>query len=68
MITPAVYTEAERKFEWLRAHPKAFARMATDRKEKDGIALFTPGNLEKRTPIIKRWTPTIIYMYLKGRM
>ena len=48
------------KFEWLNAHPKAFARMKSDVREKDALAWFDP----KKTKMMGRWSPSIVALYL----
>lgn len=47
-------------FAWIKEHPKAFSRFKRDRKEKDGVAWFSP----KSTRLNPRWTPGILALYL----
>jgi len=52
--------EAHEEFEWIAEHPLAFARYKKDKREKDALAWFSPGN----TKIMGRWSPSIVAMYL----
>ena len=47
-------------FEWIKEHPKAFARWSRDRREKDEVAWFNP----KTTRLNPRWCPDIVVLYL----
>ena len=47
-------------FTWLKQHPKYFARMKRDKKEKDGLAWFDPAN----TRLMGRWSPSLVPMYI----
>ena len=49
-------------FEWIKEHPKAFARWRRDRREKDAVAWFNP----KVTHLNPRWCPDIIVLYLRN--
>lgn len=49
-------------FEWIREHPKAFARFKRDRREKDAVAWYSP----RTTPLNPRWCPGILATYLTG--
>lgn len=49
-------------FEWIREHPKAFARFKRDRREKDAVAWYSP----RSTPLNPRWCPGILATYLQG--
>jgi hypothetical protein len=44
----------------LEEHPKAFARMKRDKKEKDELRWFDP----RETKMMGRWSPRIVPMYL----
>ena len=48
-------------FEWIKEHPKAFARWSRDRREKDAVAWFDP----KVTRLNPRWCPDIVVLYLR---
>jgi len=47
-------------FEWIKEHPKGFARFKRDRREKDAIAWYNP----RTTKLYGRWAPGIVKMYL----
>jgi len=47
-------------FEWIKKHPKSFARWKRDRREKDAIDWFDP----KKTHLNPRWSPDIVALYL----
>ena len=47
-------------FAWLKEHPKYFARMKRDKKEKDALRWFDP----KETRLMGRWSPAIVALYL----
>jgi 8-oxo-dGTP pyrophosphatase MutT (NUDIX family) len=57
---PSEITKAVTWFEWLEEHPKAFARMKRDKKEKDELRWFDP----RETKMMGRWSPRIVPMYL----
>jgi hypothetical protein len=48
-------------FAWLKDHPKYFARMKRDKKEKDAIRWFDP----RETQLMGKWSPSIVALYLK---
>ena len=52
--------KAQETFKWLNEHPKAFARMRSDVREKDALAWFDP----KKTKMMGRWSPSILALYL----
>lgn len=60
MITPQQIKQSFDTFEWIKNHPKAFARWKRDRREKDAVAWFNP-NL---TPLNPRWCPDIVALYI----
>jgi len=60
-VKPKEIENALAEFEWLNAHPKYFARIRKDKREKDALAWFDP----KRTQMMGRWSPTLLIMYLK---
>lgn len=49
-------------FEWIKEHPKAFARWRRERREKDAIAWFNP----RITRLNPRWCPDIAVLYFKN--
>ena len=51
-------------FAWLKEHPKYFARLKRDKKEKDELAWFDP----TKTKMMGKWSPSIVPMYLKHFM
>lgn len=60
-ITEEQIDQSFRTFEWIKEHPKAFARWKRDRKEKDAVAWFDP----KKTHLNPRWCPDIAALYLQ---
>lgn len=48
-------------FDWIKDHPKAFARWKRDRKEKDEVSWFNP----RVTHLNPRWCPEIVVLYLR---
>ena len=61
-VPAAAIQKAVAWFEWLEEHPKAFARMKRDKKEKDEIRWFDP----RETKMMGRWSPRIVPMYLSA--
>ncbi len=59
-VTPQEIEDAANEFDWLANHPKAWARMRKDKREKDGLAWFSP----RHTQLMGRWSPTIVANYL----
>jgi 8-oxo-dGTP pyrophosphatase MutT (NUDIX family) len=49
-------------FAWLDSHPKYFARMKRDKKEKDALRWFDP----RETRLMGKWSPSIVAMYLQA--
>jgi 8-oxo-dGTP pyrophosphatase MutT (NUDIX family) len=49
-------------FAWLKAHPKYFARMKRDKKEKDAVRWFDL----RETKMMGRWSPSIAAMYIQA--
>jgi hypothetical protein len=47
-------------FNWLKEHPKFFARMKRDKKEKDELSWFDP----VKTKLMGRWSPKLVPMYI----
>ena len=48
-------------FAWLKEHPKFFARMSRDKKERDDLRWFHP----TETKMIGRWAPSLVAMYIQ---
>lgn len=62
-LTPAkAIQRALNWFAWLKDHPKFFARMKHDKKEKDDIRWFDP----RETKLMGKWSPSLTAMYIKG--
>ena len=62
-ITPEQIKQSFDMFQWIREHPKGFARWKRDRKEKDAVAWFDP----KMTRLNPRWCPDIVMLYLRSQ-
>jgi ADP-ribose pyrophosphatase YjhB (NUDIX family) len=61
VVTPQEIEKAQAEFKWLNDHPKAFARMKSDVREKDALAWFDP----KKTKLMGKWSPSIVALYMK---
>lgn len=61
-ITPEQVKQSFDTFEWIKEHPKAFARWRRDRREKDAVSWFNP----KITRLNPRWCPDIVVLYLRN--
>lgn len=61
-ITPQQIQQSFNTFEWIKEHPKAFARWKRDRREKDAVNWFNP----KETRLNPRWCPDIVVLYLNS--
>jgi len=59
-VTPQEISNAQEEFKWLNEHPKAFARMKSDVREKDALTWFNP----KKTRLMGKWSPSIVALYL----
>ncbi len=62
LVTPNQVKQSFDTFEWIKEHPKAFARWRRDRKEKDAVSWFNP----KVTRLNPRWCPDIVVLYLRN--
>jgi 8-oxo-dGTP pyrophosphatase MutT (NUDIX family) len=49
-------------FAWLKEHPKYFARMKRDAKEKDALSWFDP----RETQLMGKWSPSLVAMYIQA--
>ena len=59
---PTQLQSAFDEFTWIQEHPKAFARMKRDRREKDALAWFDPAT----TKLMGKWSPTLVAQYLNA--
>jgi 8-oxo-dGTP pyrophosphatase MutT (NUDIX family) len=62
-VTPEEIEHAMEEFKWLNEHPKAFARLKKDKREKDALDWYRP----RGTRLSGRWSPSIVAMYLGRR-
>lgn len=60
MTPTTIIQKALSWFAWLKQHPKYFARMKPDKREKDDIRWFDP----RETQLMGKWSPSIVPMYL----
>jgi 8-oxo-dGTP pyrophosphatase MutT (NUDIX family) len=60
-VEPEDLQAAVNKFAWLHAHPKAWAAMRKDKREKDAIGWYRNG-----TGLMGRWSPSIVKLYLRA--
>jgi 8-oxo-dGTP pyrophosphatase MutT (NUDIX family) len=60
-VSPEEIQSALDEFEWLHEHPKAFARLRKDKREKDDLSWFSP----RSTRLMGRWSPSIVAMYIQ---
>ena len=58
---PAQIVKALEEFKWLEENPDEFRKLRSDKREKDALAWYEPG----QTKMMGRWSPTILKMYLK---
>ena len=56
------FEKAKEKFLWYKQHPKAFARLRKDSREKDAIDWFNP----TQTKLYGKWSPSIVALYLNS--
>jgi len=61
VVTPEEIEKAQEEFKWLNAHPKYFARMRSDVREKDALTWFDP----VKTRLMGKWSPTIVALYIQ---
>lgn len=59
-VKPETILQAAEEFQWLHEHPKAWARMRKDKREKDDLGWFSPS----KTHLMGKWSPSIVAMYL----
>jgi ADP-ribose pyrophosphatase YjhB (NUDIX family) len=62
LVSPRALQAAQGKFQWLNEHPAAFARLRSDKREKDALDWFDA----KKTKLMGRWSPSIVALYLQG--
>jgi len=60
-LTPEQIAQSFNTFDWIKEHPKGFARWRRDRKEKDAVSWFNPS----KTSLNPRWCPDIAALYLQ---
>jgi ADP-ribose pyrophosphatase YjhB (NUDIX family) len=60
-LMPEQINQSVATFEWIKAHPKGFARWKRDRREKDAVSWFDP----KQMRLNRRWCPDIVALYLR---
>ena len=61
VVMPEEIEKAQEEFEWLNQHPKYFARMRSDVREKDALTWFDP----MKTRLMGKWSPTIVALYIQ---
>jgi len=61
VVRPEEIEKAQEEFKWLNEHPKYFARMRSDVREKDALTWFDPA----KTRLMGKWSPTIVALYLQ---
>ena len=49
-------------FAWLKDHPKYFARMKREKKEKEALRWFDP----RETQLMGKWSPSIVALYIQN--
>jgi hypothetical protein len=62
LVTEQQVEKSFNTFEWIKEHPKAFARWKRDRREKDAVSWFNP----KVTRLNPRWCPDIAVLYFRN--
>lgn len=58
-VSAAELEKAQGWFDWHVAHPKAFARLRRDKREKDAMGWYSA----RKTPLNPRWCPQIAKLY-----
>jgi 8-oxo-dGTP pyrophosphatase MutT (NUDIX family) len=61
-VEPAALQAAVNKFAWLHDHPKAWAAMRKDKREKDALGWY-----RSSTGLMGRWAPGIVKIYLRAQ-
>ena len=61
LVSKSELFAASEELRWCREHPKAFARMKRDKREKDMISWFSPS----ATKLMGKTTPKLVALYLK---
>lgn len=61
-VPPDEIQAAHETFAWYKKHPKAFAKLRADQREKDGLTWFDP----KRTKLMGKWSPSLVALYLQN--
>jgi ADP-ribose pyrophosphatase YjhB (NUDIX family) len=60
IVKPKEWLAAAEELAWYREHPKAFARLRRDHREKDALTWFSPSD----TKLMGKWSPKLVAMYL----
>jgi hypothetical protein len=61
-INEEEFEKAKEKFAWYKEHPKAWAKLRKDNREKDEIGWFDA----QKTKLYGSWSPSIVSMYLNS--
>lgn len=61
-VLPETIQEALDTFVWLNEHPAAFARLRSDKREKDALAWYNPA----KTRLMGKWSPSIVALYIQS--
>jgi hypothetical protein len=61
LVSKRELVAASEELRWCREHPKAFARMKRDKREKDMISWFSPSS----SKLMGKTTPKFVALYLK---
>lgn len=60
-VLPETIQKAQETFQWLNEHPAAFARLRSDKREKDALAWYNPA----KTRLMGKWSPSIVALYIQ---
>ena len=60
LVYPKEWIRASAELDWYRDHPKAFARLKRDKREKDAIDWYSPSDHK----LMGKWSPRLVAMYL----
>jgi len=61
LVDPETLEEAQATFTWLNEHPKYFARLRSDVREKDALTWFDPS----KTRLMGKWSPSLVALYIE---
>ena len=62
-VKPEILQQAAETFRWLHDHPKAWAQMRKDKREKDDLTWFHP----EKTKLMGKWSPSLVVQYLSEK-